>query len=324
MPSALSKGSAGEKQRQNHDMQLAHMILLAHKNTASWSYLPAPQPPAPILADAAPVLAHSKFMPASFAPRLACACSMLLAGSPSSLPQSKAAGAAPAAFPSQETISYSIEWRLIYAGYARLSLNPKMSAGKQDWQSKLHLESGGMVSKLYKLEDNYTVQMEDKFCAASSDFNSMERNRHHQTAVNYDHAHGKASYVERDLLKNSIFKTAETEIPACVSDIIGGLYKLRSLKLEPGQSMQLPISDGKKTVSARIEAQQREQLKIKGGTFNTIRYEVFVFNGVLYARKAELFVWLSDDARRLPVQIRARMGFPIGSITFELEKEEHS
>ncbi len=249
---------------------------------------------------------------------------MLLAASPSSLPQSKAAGAAPAAFPSKETITYSIEWRLIYAGYARLSLDPKMSSGRPDWQSKLHLESGGLVSKLYKLEDNYSVQMEDQFCAASSDFNSMERNRHHQTTVTYDHARGKASYVERDLLKNSVFKTAEAEIPACVSDIIGGLYKLRSMRLEPGQSTQLPISDGKKTVSARVEAQQREQLKTKGGTFSTIRYEIFVFNGVLYARKAQLFVWLSDDARRLPVQIRARMGFPIGSITFELEKEEHS
>jgi len=249
---------------------------------------------------------------------------MLLASSSSSLPQSKAAGAAPATFPTQETITYDIEWRLIYAGNARLSLDPATSAGKQDWQSKLHLESGGLVSKLYKLEDNYTVQMENQFCADSTDFNSMERNRHHQTTVNYDPVRRKATYLERDLLKNSTFKTAETEIPPCVTDIIGGLYKLRSLKLEPGQSTQLPISDGKKTVSARIEAQQREQLKTKGGTFNTIRYEVFVFNGVLYARKAELFIWLSDDARRLPVQIRARMGFPIGSITFELEKEEHS
>jgi hypothetical protein len=109
-----------------------------------------------------------------------------------------------------------------------------------------------------------------------------------------------------------------------VSDIIGGLYKLRSLKLEPGQSAQVSLSDGKKTVSARVEAQQREQIKTKGGTFNTIRYEAFVFNGVLYSRKAELWVWLTDDDRRLPVQIRARMGFPIGSITFEMEKEDHS
>ena len=86
----------------------------------------------------------------------------------------------------------------------------------------------------------------------------------------------------------------------------------------------MPISDGKKTVSARIEAQQREQIKTKGGTFNTIRYEVFVFNGVLYSRKLSYLSGYRDDARRLPVQIRARMGFPIGSITFELQKEEHS
>jgi len=34
-------------------------------------------------------------------------------------------------------------------------------------------------------------------------------------------------------------------------------------------------------------------------------------------------VWVTDDERHLPVQIRARMGFPIGSITLSLEKEEH-
>jgi len=259
-------------------------------------------------------------MRASFLPRFAAACSVLLASSPSSLPQSKVDGAP---FPSRETISYTIEWRLIYAGNAKLTLEPKPAANKTDWESKLHLESGGLVSKLYKLSDDYTVNMENQFCADTTDFNSLERNRHHETTVSYDHARGKASYVERDLLKNSVYKTAETAIPACVSDIIGSLYKLRSLNLEPGQSTQVSISDGKKTISARVEAQQREKIQIKAGTFNTIRYEAFVFNGVLYSRKAELMVWLSDDARRVPVQIRARMGFPIGSITFEMEKEEH-
>lgn len=248
---------------------------------------------------------------------------MLFVSSPMS-PQARARDGATSSFPSKEAISYTIEWRLIYAGNARLTLDPEQSAARTDWESKLHLESGGLVSKLYKLDDNYTVKMENQFCAASTDFNSIERSRHHQTTVSYDHNRGKASYVERDLLKNSVYKTAETSIPACVSDIIGSLYKLRSLKLEPGQSTQVPISDGKKTVSARVEAQQREQIKTSAGTFNTIRYEAFVFNGVLYARKAQLLIWLTDDARRLPVQIRARMGFPIGSITFEMEKEEHS
>jgi hypothetical protein len=50
---------------------------------------------------------------------------------------------------------------------------------------------------------------------------------------------------------------------------------------------------------------------------------VFLFNGALYPRKADLFVWLTDDSHRLPVQIRARMSFPVGTITFELTKDEH-
>jgi hypothetical protein len=35
-------------------------------------------------------------------------------------------------------------------------------------------------------------------------------------------------------------------------------------------------------------------------------------------------VWLTDDARHLPVQMRIRMPFVIGTITLQLEKESHA
>jgi hypothetical protein len=118
--------------------------------------------------------------------------------------------------------------------------------------------------------------------------------------------------------------TKETPIPGCVADVIAGLYKLRTMQIQPGQSVQIPTSDGKKSAQVRIEAQEREEIRNHLGRFKTIRYEAFVFNGVIYSKKARMFVWLTDDARRLPVQIRARMAFPIGSITLALEKDEHS
>jgi len=245
-------------------------------------------------------------MPGRFIPNLACAC-LALSTTPFSLPQS---------FPSQETLVYNIQWRLIDAGEARLTQEPK--------RSKLHLESSGLVSKLYKLDDNYDLEMEGDFCAVSTALDAMERTRHRETRVTYDYSKGKASYVERDLIKNSVTKTAEVDIPPCTRDIIGALYKLRTLKLEPGQSTQLALSDGKKSVSARIEAQQKEEVKTQAGTFNTTRYEALVFGGVLYTRKAQLLIWISDDPRRLPVQIRIRLSFPIGTINLELQKEEHS
>ncbi len=270
-------------------------------------------------------------MPGRLPPRLIGACLALLLAPLPSHPQSpliagaltsKALEGALAPFPSAEKLSYDIEWRLIYAGSAELMLEPKPGAPGQ-WDSKLHIESGGLVSKLYKLDDTYKVDMDHGFCTALTQLDSIEGNRHHDTKVVYDHARGKASYLERDVTKNMVVKTSEVEIPACALDVTAGLYKLRMDRLEPGQSIQAPMSDGKKSVSVRVEAQAREEVRIKAGTFNTIRYEIFVFNGVLYPRKADMFVWLTADAHRLPVQIRARMSFPVGNITFELEKDEH-
>lgn len=234
--------------------------------------------------------------------------------------QSKPASRSPFAFASGEALSYGIEWRLIYAGSAHLSFQEQKAPSQ--WESKLHIESGGLVSRLYKLDDNYSVEMHDQLCASTSQFDAVEGSRHRQTKVTFDRATQKATYLERDVVKNSVVKTGETEIPPCVSDVIGGFYKLRTLNIQPGQSTQLAVSDGMKSVSARVDALNKEEITTKAGKFNTIRYEAFVFNGVLFKKNARLEIWLTDDARKVPVQLRARMPFPIGTITFQLEKEE--
>lgn len=221
---------------------------------------------------------------------------------------------------SYETLNYSIEWRLITAGAARLAYSPRLNG----FESKVHLESTGLVAKLFKVDDNYLVQAEDQFCATSVEVDTSEGKKRRQTKVHFDRTQGKASLVERDLVKNAVLHTREVKTPPCVSDIIAALYKLRNMHLEPGQSAQIPVSDGKKEASIKVEAQEREQIKTGAGTFKTIRYEANVFNGVLFSKKGRLDVWLSDDAQRLPVQIRARMQFTIGTITFLLEKEEHA
>lgn len=270
-------------------------------------------------------------MPGRCPPRLIGACLALAFGAGNCTPQSvlladgissKVIDGALAPFPSAEKLSYEIEWRLIYAGSAQLTLTPKPGEADQ-WNSELKLESGGLVSKLYTLKETYDTGMANGFCTASTELDSIEGKRHHETKVVYDHARGKASFLERDVTKGNVIKSSEVEIPACTLDAIAGLYKLRLDKLEPGESKQVPMSDGKKMAMVRVDAQGREQVRIKAGTFNTIRYEVFLFNGVLYSRKADLMVWLTDDAHRLPVQIRARMSFPIGTITFEFQKDEH-
>jgi hypothetical protein len=219
---------------------------------------------------------------------------------------------------SPSTLHYGIEWRLVRAGIARVTWTPRT----EGYQGDLHLESAGLVSKLYKVNDDYTVQMGSDLCASSLLIKAQEGKRHRETKVTFEGK--KASYLERDLIKNTVALQKETETSACVHEYLGGLNKLRMAKLAPGQSTEVPMSDGKKFANVKVEAQEREQVKTPAGTFNTIRHEVFMFSGVLINRKARMFVWVTDDARRLPVQVRVRLQFLIGTITLQLEKQERN
>ena len=229
------------------------------------------------------------------------------------LPWASAQSAGPT-LPVKESLSYNIEWRLITGGKARM----EWAQTRFGWQLNLHVESVGMVSKLFKVVDDFNANLNPSLCTISTLLDSHEGSRIRETRVSYDYGARKASYVERDRIKNTTVASEEIEIPACVHDIVGGLFFIRTLNLEPGQSIMVPVSDGKKSASARVEAQQRDDIKTPEGVFHAIRYEVFVFDGVLFRRPAHLYVWLTDDRRRLPVQIRVRMQFTIGTITATL------
>jgi hypothetical protein len=221
------------------------------------------------------------------------------------------------AAPPRETFHYNVEWRLVTAGKAQVEWSTAGSPAV-----KLHLESVGLVSKLFKVDNDYTAILNQSLCAQTVHMRTHEGNRQRETRITFDGAARRASYLERDLVKGTILLAKEIDIPYCVHDVIGGLFFLRTLNLEPGQSTQVPVSDGKKSVSARVEAQQREDVKTPEGTFHTIRYEIYLFNGVLFQRSAHLNIWLTDDRRKLPVQIRVRMPVTIGTITLQLEKHE--
>jgi uncharacterized protein DUF3108 len=221
-----------------------------------------------------------------------------------------------------EALDYAIEWRLIPAGTAKLSWSALPSSpGGSASEIRLHLESAGLVSRLFHVSDDYTAMLGPNLCAQNTFLSAHEGNRSRETRVSFDGQNHRATYVEKDLAKNDTINK-ETDIPSCVHDVIGGLLVLRNLRLEPGKTATIPLSDGKKFVQAKVESQRREELKTELGTFKTVRYEVFVFDNVLFKRSGHLHIWLTDDDWRLPVQLQVRLQITIGTITFRLEKQE--
>jgi hypothetical protein len=237
-------------------------------------------------------------------------------------PASIAAPVAPADLnAAKETLVYDVEWRLIPAGTAKLNWTPMPSSAVAASEARLHLESSGLVSRLFRVNDDYSAMLAQNLCGGGTFMVAREGNRNKETRVTYDQQNRRANYTEKDLVKNSVV-SQQVDTPACVHDVLGALMVLRTLRLEPGKSAQIPVSDGKKAAMVKVEAQRREEVSTPLGPRQAIRYEVFVFDNVIYKRSAHLHVWLTDDNVRLPVQLQVRLQFTIGTITFKLSKAE--
>jgi hypothetical protein len=217
--------------------------------------------------------------------------------------------------PSSESLSFRAEWRFVRAGEIAFHAAENKSAD-------LNIRSVGLVATLLKVDNTYRALFDPGFCTSTLNIRTQEGRRNRETKVAFDRTSRKSSYVERDLTRDAMVLAKEMEIPACTHDVIGGLQRLREMRPAPGAVLELPISDGKKVVAARVEAQAKETITTPAGVFPAIRYEVFLFNGVLYSRKGRLFVWLSEDDKRYPVQVRVQLPFYIGTVTVQLEKAE--
>ncbi len=221
-------------------------------------------------------------------------------------------------FPYPEKMSFRVEWRLIMAGTATVEMS---HSNPDDWQTKLNLESAGLVARWYKVLDSYRVSTDDKFCAADSYLDAQEGKRHTITRLTFEKAQRKVQYDQRDLVKDATAKK-QLEIAPCTHDIVGALEALRESNLQSGKWAAFPMTDGKKMAFVKVEGQAKEPVALPGKTYQTIRYEAFLFDNVLYKRKGRLLIWISDDSDRIPVQMRLQLGFPIGTVTVQLESDK--
>ena len=221
----------------------------------------------------------------------------------------------------QTTLEYKVEWRLVEAGKVTLNWRPDNSP--MSGEAELAMESSGLVAKLYKVENTYRIRMSGDYCAVNGSMRSNEGARSRETQHTYDGQRKKAYYLERDLVNDKILREAEVDLPlSCVHDVVGGLMALRGMKLEIGKSVNVPISDGKKFAFVKVEPQRKETIDTPLGRLSTTLCEIFLLNDVIYQRKGRVFVWIADDQRNLPVQIRVRLQVLIGNITLQLVKEE--
>jgi hypothetical protein len=219
-------------------------------------------------------------------------------------------------FPVGTTFYYKAEWRLFSAGVATLKLELD-SSGRH--RVSATADATGFVARLFRVHDTFQSFFDPKtFCSAELSKHTEEGARHRDSKLQFDYDRRKGVFEELNP-KSGEKKHLENDIPVCSTDVLSGVFYAASLPLEPGKSYVFPVNDGGKTVDLETRVEAREQIKTDAGTFNTLRIQPLP-NSVLLKNKGRIWLWYSDDADRIPVQMRGRMGW--GTVTIRLSRIE--
>jgi Protein of unknown function (DUF3108) len=212
-------------------------------------------------------------------------------------------------FPHGQTLHYEAEWRFLPAGVATLRIE---RAGGQEHVSAT-ADSTGVVALLYRVQDQFNSYFDGKGLCSYKLLKHTEEGLHRRdTVISYDYARGKAILEERNLKDNQQKKT-ENDIPSCVTDVLSGIFYVGSLPLPSGANYRFPLNNGGKTVTVQAHVEGKEQIKTPAGTFQTVRVGPEGDSGILSGR---IWIWYTDDARHLPVRMRAKLFW--GMLTIDL------
>jgi hypothetical protein len=232
----------------------------------------------------------------------------------------------PLPFKIGETLFYDVSFeKLIFSGTIgdmKFSVTKPESLQADLLTLNVELISKGFFPMLFGIK----VHNQFRAVVSAKDFGLINSMTHRQEGkVNTEEKNrvlrdeGLVTYIHRDLANQEAPpKVLETTCPYWVQDIISAIYFIRTQELKEGQVIAIPVTDYGQNYTIEAVIGAHEEVKVDAGKFNAIKVETKAFGGKLIKKSGELFLWFSDDARRLPV--KARLKVSGATVDIELKK----
>jgi hypothetical protein len=214
-------------------------------------------------------------------------------------------------FPQKQTLTYSVDWRVFPAGTATLHFQ---ADGDRE-RLTAAADTIGAINLIFHVDDHFQSTFDRAHgCTYEFDKQTVEGRRQINSNLRLDYAQGKSVLDEKNMVKGDS-KHAESGIPGCLTDLLTGVFYASSQPMEVGHPFVIPVVDAMKNVVVTMRVEGREEIKTPLGIYKTIRVQPTADAGVVKNR-GEIWIWYTDDALHIPVQMRARLFW--GTITFRL------
>src|SRR5438034_4508388 len=232
--------------------------------------------------------------------------------------------AAPAAVPRAErtvpfrvgeTLTYDVSWSsFVTAGSAVMTVKEKKPSFNS---TAYYIVAEGrptpLVSKLYSLYykldtllDSYTLLPQ------RGSVYSEEGSRHRFKVSRFDHAAHKVFFEYQ-----SVNTAKDTfTVPPFTQDALSAVYVLRAVPLKAGDVMTMPVTDDGTNYKLQVNVGANERVRAPFGEVGAWKLKLSIFDAAGKPQGKNVALWISDDARRLPMKVQAEL--PVGTFTLNL------
>jgi Protein of unknown function (DUF3108) len=226
----------------------------------------------------------------------------------------------PVPFKPGETLSYDVSWAgMLTAGTATVSVQRKRpSPGATVYEIVAEGKPTAWLSRLYdvsyraeSLMDVYTLLPQ-----RSTVITDRGGRRRQVKVTHFDRAARTARYEVQTGDPPRVESRRDAKVPPETLDGLSLIYFLRSRPLAASSTYEMPVSVNGQTYRVRARVDGREEVRTGLGNVSALRITPTLTDEQGRPEGRDLAVWLSDDARRLPLKLQGAL--PVGNFILTL------
>jgi hypothetical protein len=218
------------------------------------------------------------------------------------------------AFTVGETLTFAVQYGGLTAGYATLAIPDLLLL---EGRPCFHVVASAKTIPFFEAFFTVLDRIESGIDVAGAFSWHYEKHIHEGGFL------ADASYVydQRAHVMREPAKGKQVAMPPLAQDVLSCFYYFRTLKLAPGDHVNVPVTaDDWKSYTLGVDVLRRERRECLAGTFDCLVVVPHMeFKGV-FQQKGEVTLWVTDDQRHIPVYIKSKIA--IGSININLKDAE--
>lgn len=239
------------------------------------------------------------------------------------VPEPPPPGAAP--FAAGETLGYTVYWDgptgRVTAGAIELAVespsaavaapaaSTAASAPLAAYRFRIRAKTADWISRFYEADDQFITTVSPDLLPLTHERRLREGRREVDQTMVYDRGEGVVRVAE-DASKPPmrVWKGAR--------DPIAAFFYLRTLALEPGAQLQVPVNDNGRNLILDVKVSTIERIKVGGREVDALRVTPVLRQRVERRQPPVITVWLSRDGKQIPLAAEVSAAF--GDVRLEL------